>query len=299
MRSPSPARRSGSHGRGSCRSFATAGLTESSFVSCNRLEVERALGARGGVRADPPSHHHLPDTWHRPDFLPLGLQTGAGEARQSGWEERVYLREVLKARPAMRVLIHMAAQFDYKAQWLTWVPFDHYWDHGKVWRCARLPLSRPGRPPLLVEREGAWRADVQMIQTAPFTFQNRKDRRVCIRWDLESSPWRCCPHSSGVGYVAQGTSLTPLLLPYNNGSAALLMRLASAATRAAVRPREAAYDVCQEGAFFHAGLEPHGPRRAPACTRGTWALQDDMRRFAGSLSLLSEECRSAQVTRMV
>ena len=26
----------------------------------------------------------------------------------------------------------MAAQFDYKAQWLTWVPFDHYWDGGKV-----------------------------------------------------------------------------------------------------------------------------------------------------------------------
>ena len=52
-----------------------------------------------------------------PSYLELGLKTGTGEARQSGWEERVFLREVLKSRPSMRILLHMAAQFDYKAQW--------------------------------------------------------------------------------------------------------------------------------------------------------------------------------------
>ena len=42
----------------------------------------------------------------------------------------------------------------------------------------------------------------------------------------------CCPHSSGVGYVAVGTALTPHLMPYNNGSAELRARLATAAKRA-------------------------------------------------------------------
>ena len=31
---------------------------------------------------------------------------------------------------------------------------------------------------------------------------------------------------------------------------------ATAAKKAAVRPRESAYDECQEGGFFHAGLQP-------------------------------------------
>ena len=113
---------------------------------------------------------------------------------------------------------------------------------------------------------------------------------MCIRWDLESSPWRCCPHSSGVSYAAQGSTLTPLLQPYPNGSATLRARLASAAKGAAVKPREQSYDVCQEGAFFHAGLKPMGSKQAPKCTRGTWALQDDVARFSGSLTLLEETC---------
>jgi hypothetical protein len=88
------------------------------------------------------------------------LSQGEGEARQSGWEERVLLRETLKAKPRMTILLHMAAQFDYKAQWLTWVPFDNFWHHGKVARphpripveCARHAAGarRPRTPATLV-----------------------------------------------------------------------------------------------------------------------------------------------------
>ena len=227
-------------------------------------------------------------------YLPLGFKTGSGEQRQSGWEERVLLREVLRSKPAFSILFHMSAQFDYKAQWLTWVPFDRFWDRGKVWRCAKRPLSRPGRPTLLVENHTRWLHDVQQIQSDPRGFEKRKDGRVCIRWDLESSPWRCCPHSMGVGYVARGIVLEPMLLHYNNASDATRVRLAAAAKAAAVRPREpSGYDVCQEGAFFHAGLQPKGGiggSVAPSCTSGTWALQDDIGRFSGSLSLLKETC---------
>ena len=67
-------------------------------------------------------------------------------------------------------------------------------------------------------------------------------------------------------------------------------RLAAAAKQAAVKPREQSYDVCQEGAFFHAGLKPTGARVAPRCARGTWALQDDVARFSGTLTLLEEQC---------
>ena len=231
-----------------------------------------------------------------PNFLELSLKTGTGEARQSGWEERVFLKETLKARPAMKILFHMAAQFDYKAQWLTWVPFDHFWRDGKVWRCAKLPLYRKGRPPLLVSPDrydhSHWMKDVEQIRSDPFGFQNRKDGRVCIRWDLESSPWRCCPHSMGVAYVAQGEkSLTPLLYPYNNATSGIRVSLAKAAVHAATRPRESSYDVCQEGGFFHAGLLPKGGiRPAPSCIDGTWALQDDIGRFSGTITLLEERC---------
>ena len=236
-----------------------------------------------------------------PNFLALSFKTGAGEQRQSGWEERIFLREVLHAKPTFTLLFHMAAQYDYKAQWLTWVPFDHFWDRGAVLRCARLPLARKGRPPYLVENGTAygtneWLRDVAQIQADPYGFEQRKvPTRVCIRWDLESSPWRCCPHSSGVGYVARGKQLTPMLLPYKNSSAETRVRLSAAANRAAaVRPREpSGYDVCQEGAFFHAGLQPKGGiggSRAPGCQQSTWALQDDIGRFSGSLSLLEEQC---------
>ena len=92
----------------------------------------------------------------------LGFKTGAGEERQSGWEERVLLKWTLRSRPSMSILFHMAAQFDYKAQWLTWVPFDHYWHEGKIWRCARHPLDRVGRPPLVVTNVTRWLADVSM-----------------------------------------------------------------------------------------------------------------------------------------
>ena len=227
-------------------------------------------------------------------YLALAFKTGTGEGRQSGWEERVFLREVLRAKPTYSVLFHMAAQFDYKAQWLTWVPFDHFWDRGKIWRCAKQPLARPGRPSLLVTNHTRWLRDVQQIQTDPHGFERRKDGRVCIRWDLDSSPWRCCPHSTGVGYLARGATLEPMLLPYPNASEATRRRLSTAAQSSAVRPREpSGYDVCQEGAFFHAGLQPKGGIRQsakPRCSKSTWALQDDIGRFSGSLTLLEEAC---------
>ena len=90
---------------------------------------------------------------------------------------------------------------------------------------------------------------------------------------------------------AQGAALTPMLWPYANASEATRVRLAAAATKAATKPRERSYDVCQEGAFFHAGLQPKGGLApAPACTEGTWALQDDIGRFSGTLTLLEEQC---------
>ncbi len=89
------------------------------------------------LRNDPPSRTLYTVV---PNHVELGFKTGAGEQRQSGWEERVLLRETLRRRPSYAILFHMAAQFDYKAQWLTWVPFDHYWHESKVWRCARQPL---------------------------------------------------------------------------------------------------------------------------------------------------------------
>ena len=60
-------------------------------------------------------------------------------------------------------------------------------------RCA-------GRPPLLVPNESRWRAQVELIQSDPQAFYRAKDR-VCIRWDLTSSPWMCCPHGTGVAYA--------------------------------------------------------------------------------------------------
>ena len=60
----------------------------------------------------------------------------------------------------------MAAQMDHKAQWLTWVPFDNYWENGKIWRCTQLngpaaaAAARARRPPLLPPPR--WRRDVQV-----------------------------------------------------------------------------------------------------------------------------------------
>jgi hypothetical protein len=229
-----------------------------------------------------------------PNHVDLGFKVGLGEARQSGWEERILLRETLRQRPSMTILFHMAAQYDYKAQWLTWVPFDHFWHHGKIWRCARRPLTRPGRPPLEVQNTTRWLADVQQIQSDPAAFQARTDGRVCIRWDLESSPWRCCPHATGVTYLWRGGKLQPSLRPYGEAPAELRAALSSIALGAHAVTREKSYDVCQEGGFFHAGLLPRPSSAAkPACAKGTWALQDDIGRFSGALHLLQEECGTA------
>jgi len=225
-----------------------------------------------------------------PNHLELGFKTGAGEQRQSGWEERVLLRETLRHRPSYAILFHMAAQFDYKAQWLTWVPFDHFWHEGKVWRCAKQPLTRPGRPPLLVQNATRWLADVRQVIEDPHGFERRTDGRVCIRWDLESSPWRCCPQGTGVHYAWKDGKLTPILTGFINASASVRAALAAAARLANVVTRERSYDVCHEGAFFHAGLTPKGSRLAPSCAHGTWALQDDIGRFSGALALLQEDC---------
>ena len=113
------------------------------------------------------------------DHVALGFKCcateGNKEAGQSGWEERVFLRDVLRTKPRLRVAFNMAAQYDYKAQWLTWVPFDHYWRDGKVWRCAQRPLARPGRPPLLPDAPRL-RREVAAIQRDPQAFYKSKDR---------------------------------------------------------------------------------------------------------------------------
>ena len=51
----------------------------------------------------------------------------------------------------------LGAQMDYKAQWLTWVPFDHYWHEGRILRCSAPPYSKDGRPPLLLPNRSRWR----------------------------------------------------------------------------------------------------------------------------------------------
>lgn len=210
---------------------------------------------------------------------------------QSGWEERDFLRDTLRRRPQLSILFHMAAQMDHKAQWLTWIPFDNYWDNGKIWRCTQLdgPAAaaavRARRPPLLPLPR--WRRDVQAIKTDPQAYysSNAVDKdRVCLRWDLESSPWKCCPHSIGVSYGWRDGVLSAIDSPHPNGSAALLARLAAARRTAGAPARLPSYDVCHEGAAFHAGLVPLGAR-APRCPHrgGTWALIDDIGRFTGQL----------------
>jgi len=218
------------------------------------------------------------------DFLALGFKS-AGDG-QSGWEERVFLREVLKKKPLFSINFHMAAQVDYKAQWLTWVAVDHYWDGGRILRCSVPPYVTPGRPPLLLQNESRWLRQVEWIQGDPRGFYESKDR-VCLRWDLTSSPWMCCPHSLGVSYVWSGGRLRAESTPYPEHSPETRRRLAAAARAAGARVRVdgSAYGMCQEGAFFHAGLLPSQP--APACAGGTWALLDDIGRFSGNLQVLS------------
>jgi len=214
---------------------------------------------------------------------------------QSGWEERDFLRDTLRKRPAMSIYFHMAAQMDHKAQWLTWIPFDNYWKDGKIWRCAALSgpaaaaARRAGRAPLLPPAR--WKRDVAAIVADPEGFYRSKDR-VCIRWDLESSPWKCCPHSTGVAYSWRDGRLSAVEAPHPNATAALLAELL-AAQRAAHAPMRlpGGYDTCHEGAAFHAGLVPvAGGAAAPRCGSGTWALIDEIGRFSGKLQLLDERC---------
>ena len=90
-------------------------------------------------------------------------------------------------------------------------------------------------------------------------------------------------------YAWRAGALHATEAPYNNGSAALRERLASRQRAAGVRMRLQAYDVCLEGAMFHAGLKPQGSRLEPACASGTWALLDDIGRFTGSLQVLEQD----------
>lgn len=204
------------------------------------------------------------------------------------------MREVLRARPHFSINFHMGAQLDYKAQWLTWVAVDHYWHEGRVLRCSSPPHAKPGRPPLLMPNQSKWLSEVERIQTDPRGFYNSKDR-VCLRWDLASSPWMCCPHSLGVSYVWSGGRLRGELTPYPEHGAATRRALADIATaaRARVRVEAMPYAMCQEGAFFHAGLAPNQP--APACAQGTWALLDDIGRFSGNLRVIGRgDCSAAR-----
>lgn len=218
------------------------------------------------------------------DHLALGFKAdGDG---QSGWEERVFLRDTLRKFPRFSIHFHMGAQMDYKAQWLTWVPFDYYWHAGRVLRCAKKPLHVDGRPPLELSNVSAWHADIRMIQSDPQGFYNRKTR-VCLRWDLTSSPWKCCPHSLGVSYVWEGGRLRGVESLYPTAAEGVGAQLAALAKAAGSRMRvRGGYDVCHEGAFFHAGLSPQG--EAPKCGEGSWALLDDIGRFSGQLRVLRE-----------
>ena len=132
-------------------------------------------GAAVGVRRGDAARR---DAWLRVGGAALGLPEYGGAARalprrrrprrprlqvlrdrgqQGGWAERPGGARLpprrLATKPRLRVAFNMAAQYDYKAQWLTWVPFDHYWRDGKVWRCAQR-RRRPGRPPPRSTRRG-------------------------------------------------------------------------------------------------------------------------------------------------
>ena len=84
-----------------------------------------------------------------------------------------------------------------------------------------------------------------------------------------------------MAYAWKGGTLTPLLLGYPEASSELRAELATHARRASTKTRQRAYDVCQEGAFFHAGLKPLAG--STPCERGTWLLTDDIGRFSGTL----------------
>lgn len=205
---------------------------------------------------------------------------------------------MLRAQPRLSINFHMGAQLDYKAQYLTWVEVDHYWHNGRVLRCSSPPHSKPGRPPLLLTNQSKWLREVKQIQTDPQGFYKSKDR-VCLRWDLTSSPWMCCPHSLGVSYVWDGTKLRGELTPYPEHGPDTCQALVKVATAAQARVRVKAmpYAMCQEGAFFHAGLTPSQP--APACAQGTWALLDDIGRFSGNLRVIDEGGCGGQVSTII
>ena len=192
---------------------------------------------------------------------------------------------MLRAKPQFSINFHMSAQIDYKAQWLTWVPVDHYWHEGRIFRCSSSPFSKSGRPPLLLTNVSRWLRQVEQIQSDPRAFYNSKDR-VCLRWDLTSSPWMCCPHSLGVSYLWSDRRLRGRVTPYPEHGTIMREALAAKARKAhsRVRVESMPYGKCQEGAFFHAGLTPS--ERAPACAGGTWALLDDIGRFSGDLKVL-------------
>lgn len=213
---------------------------------------------------------------------------------QSGWEERLFLVAVLRSRPHLSILFQMGAQMDHKAMWLTHVPFDHYWHHGRIWRCMASSQRRGMAPPLLLANETAWREDVLQIQRDPRAFYAR-ERRVCIRWDLKSSPWMCCPHSLGVNYQWQRSSNGSFMLSgektgYRKADADVLRELNAAPEGTGVRVRvNEGYQLCHEGGFFHSGLRPQGAQQPP-CADSTWALLDGEGRFKGDLRVLRERC---------
>ena len=87
-------------------------------------------------------------------------------------------------------------------------------------------------------------------------------------------------------YVWRAGELRAVESPYPEAEEATRAELAAAASAAGARRRVAGgrYGLCQEGAFFHAGLSP--TPAAPDCAAGTWALLDDIGRFSGQLRVL-------------
>ena len=214
------------------------------------------------------------------DHVALGFKCcateGNKEAGQSGWEERVFLRDVLRTAAAARRVQHGGA-VRLQGAVAHLGALRPLLARRRVARAAAAGAAGAAAAPA---RRPRLRQGVDPARPAGLL---QEQGRACIRWDLTSSPWMCCPHSTGVTYTWTAPP-AGALTPHRNASADELAALnalgdaRSAAAAAAARRRRVR--LCLEGAFFHAGLTPIGGD-APACGARArrWALLDDIGRF--------------------
>jgi hypothetical protein len=159
------------------------------------------LPARGAAQAARPAHP-LP---HGRADGPQGAVAHVGLLRPllGRWQDLAMRAEAARARgpPAAA-----GAQREPLARAGGGRPNDHVEPRMLMWRRAALV----DRPP------SDWRplcaSQVDLIQSDPQAFYRAKER-VCIRWDLASSPWMCCPHGTGVTYAWERRRLTGELAP--------------------------------------------------------------------------------------